>query len=212
MNHHLDESGNHCTRHATAAPEAIFELALLGSSVPSFHHDIASKLQSLIMTFDELGDVAVTTELRNIVATAGDTVRELGSLLAANRSLARSPRRERHAITKLIGLAASRSGVRAEGAIPTSEAEVGLLATTHALALIFDLAAGPVALGRRVEIAGSTDAAFAVLDVIGPAAAIHPPPSNYSEVMALASFAFAREAGQLRCGPGRFTIRLPLVA
>lgn len=162
------------------------------------------------MTLDEINELANSSDMEPIVASAGETVRELSKLLAANRSLARPSRRERHTVSKLIGLAAERTGVRVPTTIPALEVEVGLLATTHALALILDLAAGPVPLGRTVEIDVSARAAFAVLTVTGPAAALQPLPSTFNDVMALASFAFAREAGQIRCGPNRFTIRLPL--
>jgi hypothetical protein len=39
-----------------------------------------------------------------------------------------------------------------------------------------------------------------------------PLPANAGDVLALASFALAREGGELRCGADRYTIRLPLTA
>lgn len=210
MTHHLDQTGALCTHHVPASSEAVLTLALLGTAIPSFHHDIASKLQSLIMTLDEIAERTGATEVRSLVTTAEDTIHELSQLLAANRLLARAARRQRHPVSKLIGLAAERSGVRVQGAVPVVDVEIGLLTATHALMLILDLAAGPVQLGRSVDMAIIPDESSLALEITGPPAALQPLPPNYSEVMAVASFAFARQAGQLRCGPGRFTIRLPL--
>lgn len=209
MTHHLDESGQPCTRHVPASPERILALAVVGSSTPSFHHDIASKLQSLIMSLDEIAELTENSDVRMLVTTAEDTIRELSELLATNRSLVRPSRRGRHAIAKLIALAAERTGVRVPATIPAFDVEVGLFATTHGLSLIFDLAAGPVPLGRTLDVKVTAEPTDLVLEVAGPAAALQPLPSNFDEVMTLAAFALAREAGQLRCGPGRFTIRLP---
>jgi len=206
---HLDEHGEPCTRHTPASSENIFALALLGSSIPSFHHDVASKLQGLMMALDEITELTESGDVRSTATNASDTVRDLGKLLTANRSLAHPPRRDKHSISKLVGLAAERIGVRVQANVPTIEVEVGQLGITHAFALVLDLAAGPVQLGRAVDIAVVTEAASVALVVTGPPAALQPLPANFSEVMALAAFALGREGGELRCGPNRFTIRLP---
>ena len=55
---HLDEHGEVCTRHAPVPDGDLLALALVGSRAPSFHHDLASKLQGLMMAIDEIGEVA----------------------------------------------------------------------------------------------------------------------------------------------------------
>lgn len=162
------------------------------------------------MALDEISEIAEDSDVRSTATSAGGTVRELGNLLTANRSLSRPPHRQPHSLSKLIGLAAERIGVRVQANIPELEVDVGLLSITHALALVFDLAAGPVQFGRTVDIVVVMEATAAALVVSGPPEALRPLPGNFSDVMALATFALAREAGQLRCGPERFTIRLPL--
>lgn len=211
MTQHLDEHGAPCTRHAPASPDNILALALLGSSIPSFHHDVASKLQGLMMALDEIMELSESSDVRNTATNASETVRDLGKLITANRALVHPPRREKHPIRKLVSLAAERIGVRVQANLPTIDVDVGHLGITHAFALVLDLAAGPVQLGRTVDIAVASEAGSVALVVTGPPAALQPLPTNFSDVMALAAFALSRDGGELRCGPSRFTVRLPRV-
>jgi len=208
---HLDEDGKPCTRHAPASQQGILALALLGSRMPSFHHDVASKLQSLMMALDEIIELSDSEDLKQTANSAGVTVRELNTLLAANRALSRAPRREPLALNTLLARAAERSGVHVTtNSLPKVDVDVALPSIAHAIAVVLDLAAGPLKLGRNVEIAAVTEATSLVIVVVGPPTAMDTLPSNASEVMALATFALTREGGELRCGTDRFTIRLPL--
>ncbi len=203
---HLDETGQPCTRHASASPQKLLGLALLGSRMPSFHHDIASKLQSLMMAIEELEELGDTDDVRSAAATAGAAVREMQALFMANRALSRPPQRAPAPLGELIAAAAQRAGIKTHGELPAEHVEVSLSAITHALAIVLDLAAGPSKLGRSIELGGTIEGSSVVVTICGSG---DPLPASAAEVLALASFALAREQGELRCGPSSFSIRLP---
>jgi len=143
---HLDENGQPCTRHAPASQQGLLALALLGSRMPSFHHDVASKLQSLMMALDEISELADSEDLKQTANGAGATVRELNTLLASNRALSRAPRREPVPLNTLLGRAAERSGVHVTASLPKVDVDVALPSIAHAIAVVLDLAAGPLKL------------------------------------------------------------------
>ncbi|MFT3695339.1 MAG: hypothetical protein QM831_19555 [Kofleriaceae bacterium] len=184
-------------------------LALLGSRMPSFHHDVASKLQSLMMAVDELSELAQSSELQLAANSAMSAVRDLTTLFSTNRALAKAPQRRPTPVGEVFARAAERSGVKTRGELPTSQADIALPSIVHACAVILDLAAGPLALGRTVEITGEIENKILIVTVKGPPEA--PLPANAGDVLALASFALEREAGQLRCTPDHYVIKLPLV-
>jgi hypothetical protein len=204
---HLDETGQPCTRHAPASPQGLLALALLGSRMPSFHHDIASKLQSLMMAIEELEEIAQAPDVKAVATTASAAVRDMQALFTANRALSRPPVRRPAPLGELIAAAAHRAGVKTHGALPAAHVDVSLSAITHALAIVLDLAAGPRQLGRTVEISGELTDKHAIVTT-SVAAADAPP--NANDVLALAGFALLREQGELRCGPSSFAIWLPL--
>jgi hypothetical protein len=207
---HLDETGQPCTRHPPASHQIMLALAMLGSRMPSFHHDVASKLQSLMLALEELDEISPAAEVRAVAATANAAVRDLQALFAANRSLSRPPQAKPTPLGELIAAAAQRAGVRTHGALPAAHVEVSLPAMTHALAIVFDLAAGPTTLGRTLELSAALDGAHVLVTITADAEAFCVAAANASEVLALASFALARERGELRCGPASFALRLPL--
>jgi len=206
---HLDENGNPCTRHPPASSQGLLALALLGSRTPSFHHDVASKLQSLMMVIEEIAELADTEDVRLAAAGANVTIRDLNALLASNRALSRAPKREPVSIGELVDRAAERSGVHIEGELPARDVEIAMPSITHALAIVLDLAAGPLKLGRHVVLVATITDKL-VLVARGPETAMDRLPANASDMMALASFALAREGGELRCGTDHLSISLPL--
>jgi hypothetical protein len=204
---HLDETGRPCTRHPAASPQTMLALALLGSRMPSFHHDVASKLQSLMMAIEELEELADNEDSRNAAQTASTAVREMQALFNANRSLSRPPQRRPTPIGELVAAAAHRAGVKTFGSLPASDVEISLSSITHALAIVFDLAAGAQKLGRSLELVAKVDGSHLVLELpVAPGEV----PASAGEVLALASFALLREQGELRCSPSAFAIHLPL--
>lgn len=185
-------------------------LALLGSRMPSFHHDVASKLQSLMMAIDELEELAEGGEMKAAASSAAGAVRELTTLFATNRALAKAPQRRPTPIGELFARAAERAGVRTTGELPPCTVDVALPSIAHACAVVLDLAAGPLSMGRTAEITGSIDGATLIVIVTGPPSA--PLPNNAGDVLALATFALEREQGSLHCLGERYVIRLPLTS
>jgi hypothetical protein len=213
MTEHHDETGHECQRHPRIAEQRLCELALLGSRMPGFHHDAASKLQSLMMALDEISELSAEADPMTLGAidTAQAALRELHQLLTTNRALAKTPQRVEIALDELLRHAAERVGVKLRGALPACTVRVAVPAMTHALAQLFDLTAGPNHLGRAVEVTieiGDT----ALLTIVGPFSPAAPN-ALVAEVLALASFAIVRDQGTLTCAEGdRFTVRLPRVA
>ncbi|HEX8106419.1 MAG TPA: hypothetical protein VF516_01775, partial [Kofleriaceae bacterium] len=88
---HVDETGAPCTRHPAISPASLYQLAMVGSRAPAFHHDCASKLQGLVMALDELSELTENgdPQLIRAVETALEASRELNALLNLNRTLTR---------------------------------------------------------------------------------------------------------------------------
>lgn len=211
MIEHLDETGQPCTRHAKVGENRILELATLGSRMPAFHHDAASKLQSLIMALDEISELASTTEvdMRTAIDTAHAALRELNQILATNRALAKAPQKVRIALSELIQRAADSVGVRLRGELPAQDVRVAVPAVRHGLALLFDLAAGPSHLGRVIDVTCTADADRCELTIAGPPEASAKLPPNAGESLAVATFVIDREDGELRCTTDGFAVKLP---
>ena len=174
--------------------DRLLALALLGSRASGFNHDCASKLQSLMMALDEITEVADANpdpNLRRAVETAVLAMRDLNVLLNANRALAKEPVRSATTVRELFARAAERVSVRLDGELPEHAIQVALPAVTHALALLFDVAAELAPRGRVVAVAGG---------VVRSAKQASP------EVVALATFALARDGGTLQLLPAGFAI------
>lgn len=211
MTGHVDESGQPCTRHAQVTEQRLFELATLGSRMPSFHHDAASKLQSLMMALDEISELTSheVVDLRTSIDTAHSALRELNQILAANRALAKAPQRARIALPELVTQAASGTGVRLRAATAAKDVRVAAAAVRHALGLLLDLTAGPSHLGRVVDATCELDGSSYVLAMSGPPEAATKLPANAGESIAIANFVIEREQGTLRCTPTGFVVTLP---
>jgi hypothetical protein len=210
---HRDETGQLCTRHASVTPERLLELATHGSRMPGFHHDAASKLQSLVMALDEISELTsqADSDLRLAVDTAATALRELQQLFTANRALAKAPQRTRIALSEVFTRASERAGVQIRGEQASSDVRVAVPSIIHALALVLDVAAGPSHLGRVVQVTSEATSERIVTTFAGPAAAAAKLAATASEALAIATFAISREGGQLSCSASeRFAIELPL--
>jgi len=210
---HRDESGEPCTRHPEPVETRLLELATLGSRMPSFHHDAASKLQSLMMALDEINELSSDADpiVRAALDTAGSALRDLHQMLTANRALAKPPQRTRAMLGEVLQRASERVGVNIRGELPPCEVRVAVPALTHALAMLVDVAAGPTHLGRIVDATLVTSGG-ATLTIVGPREAAAKPAANIGEALALASFVIARDEGKLTCGGEgeRFVVQMPL--
>jgi hypothetical protein len=207
---HLDEHDQICTRHPAAPSDDLLSLAIVGSRAPSFHHDLASKLQGLMMAIDEIGELvaADSPPITRAIETAHTTLREVLGLLNVNRALTKAPTKSRTTFAEIAARASERVYVSLKVTIPAATLEVSSPSLIHALALVFDVAGGPGrgrALAATAELAGGR--------VVMTLTASPEPPPNAAESLALAAFVFAREGGELRCADeGRaLIVRLPVV-
>jgi hypothetical protein len=205
---HLDEDGKPCTRHAPA-DEKLLAYAAVGTRISGFHHDAASKLQSLVMALDEISELIgeEVGDMRTATDTAQTAVRQLHSLLSANRALAKAPQLTRSKLPDLLARAAERHAVKLRGELPAIEVAVAPPSMTHALSLLLDLLAGVPAQGRVVEAQVNSDGDRVIVTLVGNSDATH---SNVNELIAVAAFMISREEGTLRCGPKRFVVELPV--
>ena len=101
---HLDEHGKVCTRHPAAAVDELLSLAIVGSRAPSFHHDLASKLQGLMMAIDEIGELTGegSPSVAHAIETAHTTLREVLGLLNVNRALTKAPTKSRTTLAEMM--------------------------------------------------------------------------------------------------------------
>jgi len=208
---HLDETGQPCTRHAIAPIEELMSLTVIGSRAPGFHHDLASKLQGMMMSLEEIGELAVggDPQIGRAAETALDSLRDLLALLNVNRALTKPPTRTAVAFREVLARAAERVYVSLVGELVDATIEVCAPSTIHALSLLFDVAAGP---GRGRTLAATTriDGAHVELCL----AASPDPPGNAASSLAIAAFVIGRDHGALRCSDGgsHLVARIPLSA
>lgn len=208
MIEHLDETGKPCTRHPVTH-EKLLAYATLGSRVSGFHHDAASKLQSLVMALDEISELIGEdgSDVRTATETAQGALRQLHILLTANRALAKPPQLARTLLAELLARAGERHAVKLRGDVPSIEVMVAPPSMTHAFALLLDMIAGPPSGGRTVEVTIESDGDRVKLVLAGNVEATHP---NANELIAVASFVVGREEGALQCAPKGFVVELPL--
>jgi hypothetical protein len=233
---HVDETGGPCAKHPAISPSSLYQLAMVGSRAPAFHHDCASKLQGLVMALDELTELTENgdPQVTRAIETALEASRELNALLNLNRALTRPVPKTMIAVADLVARGAERAGVSIQGALPAVSVNVGVAAMIHALALVIDIAAGT---GRGRSLAISTSQSSGSVDerseVAGGGApdgraggagvlpgsidlALHMAPqqaSNASEPLAIAGFVVSRDGGgRLWCSSSgdRIVIRLPV--
>jgi len=207
---HVDETGAPCTRHRPAAPAAMYQLAMVGSRAPAFHHDCASKLQGLVMALDELSELTENgdPQLIRAIEAAMDVSRELNGLLNINRALTKPAAKTAISVRELLKAAGDRVGVGLQGALPEAMLSVAVAPMTHAMALTIDVAAG-TGRGRALAITGAIDGRE--VELVLPAVATQP--ANASESLAIATFVVARDGGRLWCATAgdRLFVRLPRV-
>ncbi len=200
---HLDDAERPCERHPVDL-EALLLLAAIGSRTQSFNHDVASKIQGLMMAVDEITELASTPDLKLAADTAHAALAELNQLLQQNRAITKPPVVTRIALQDLVSKAAQRVGVTLRGAKAMHEVEVAVPLMTQALALAFDVAAGTDR-RRTMELGVATSGSSIVLTF--PLAATALPAGDQ---LAIASWIVARDRGRLQCSDKAITIQLPL--
>ena len=208
MIEHLDEDGKPCTRHP-ASEDKLLAYAAVGTRISGFHHDAASKLQSLVMALDEIGELIGEEEsdVRTATETAQTAVRNLHALLTVNRALAKGPQPARTMLPELLQRAAERHAVKLRGQVASVEVLVAMPSMTHAFAMLIDMIAGPPSQGRGVEVEVANDGDRVTVKLTGTVEATHP---NVNELITVAAYMVSREEGVLRCGSKRFVVELPV--
>jgi hypothetical protein len=205
---HTDENGEPCAHHPAVTVDAIFAHALVGSRASGFNHDIASKLQGLMMALDEISELAeADPNLSRAAEGAHIALKEVLATLNANRALTKPPTRVPIALTELTTRAGERVYVTFRGDLPAVDLDISAPTTIHALALLLDISSGP---GRgRVISVDTTQSSTHVTLTFTP---VLPLASNAPEALALASYTFARDGGSLRCADNgtKFVVSFPL--
>jgi len=208
---HLDEAGQPCTRHPTATIDELMFLAVIGSRAPGFHHDVASKLQGLMMSVEEISELGngLDPQIGRAAETALDALRDILALLNVNRSLTKPPTRTSNALGDLIKRASERVYVSLTGEIVDATVEVSAPSTIHALSLVFDVAGGP-GRGRTVAATSRIDGTHVELQFVASPS----PPHGVAESLAVATYVLGRDRGSLWCTAdgSHIVARLPLVA
>jgi hypothetical protein len=208
---HLDEDGKPCTKHAVA-DDGLLPWAAVGSRISGFHHDTASKLQSLMMAVDEANDILgdERPEVRTALDTATAALRDIHGLLTENRALAKAPQRKTTPVAGLLERAATRHGVKLVGERGVAAVHVAPPSIVHALSMLLDMSAGSLQSTRTVELSVTGDAADVQIRIAGAPIEAGKPMLN--ESIAVAAFLLAREDGSLRCTERGFVIQLPTIA
>lgn len=205
---HLADDGGPCPHHAPPNLDTLLALAVLGTRHSGFNHDIASKLQGIMMSLDELSEspaISGDLELRRAAEAAMASAQELGALLNAHRALARTSSRTRAPLRTVLTQAGERVGVAVRGAIVEATLEAAIPSVVQALALALDACAGP-GRGRGIDVTSSVTGS--TIELAFPIAT--PAPAAHNENLALAVSVFRREGGDLHCRrAGGMVIRLP---
>jgi hypothetical protein len=213
---HLDEDGAPCSRHTCASSSGIMHLATVGSRALAVQHDLASKLQSLMMAIEEVGDLAahpdVSPDLREAAAVALGALAQVNDMFAASRAFARRTDRTRVSIAELLTRGARRTGVTVDVST-VGDVDVNVVAPTveHALSLLLDVLSADLDTSRRVRVSAEVTATEVVVTLLGNGPGQARPQAT--DLVAIATYAIARDHGEVRCGrPGenaRFIIRFP---
>ena len=205
---HVGEDGAPCTRHAAVRPDVMITLALVGTRATGYNHDLASKLQGLLMSLEDLVERLAEhgdPELHRTASDASTAAQELAGLVTASRALTRSPGPSRSSLHELVAASCDRAGVDLATELPAVELELVVPHAIHALSLAIEVAAGP-GRGRPLESSCRVDGARVELVL----SAAKQSTSYASEFLALASAILRRDRGDLRCGADRLVVWLPL--
>ncbi len=206
---------------AGADLDQLASLAVVGARTPSFNHDIASKIQGLLMSIDEISELSAgSSELREAARTAHEVVLELNRLLQENRALTKPPVSSPTDLAVLIQTAARRVALTLRGQPPAAiSVDVPRPLALQGLAIVLDFAGGldrrrSIELAFELEIEPEIDSAIAPdvengwVEIGAPLATeLEPAPETK---LALAAWIFARVGGEMRRFPDRLAIRLPL--
>lgn len=206
---HKAEDGSECTEHV-ASSDALMTYAVIGSRVSAFNHDIASKLQGMMMALDEIEELCERVgdpDLRRATETAQASLKEASALLSANRSLTRTSTKTKAQLGDVVRAAGERVHVDVRGALFDGELETVVPLLVQGLALMIDAIAG-AGRGRFVDVIATREGDRASLVFASTAEQVKP----IGDALELAGFVIARAGGELRCARERLHVQLPLAA
>jgi hypothetical protein len=189
--------------------DGILSLALVGARARGFQHDLASKLQGLMIAVDEVAEHNAALgdpRLARAVDAAMLSLRDVQSLLAAFRALARGADPRPCSLRELISSAARSAGVAATDAVPDLSIHATPGAAAQALSLAFDLADPDTPV--RVEVAARDTIAIAVPVRAGDAEL----DLDRGEAVEVMRFALARDGGDARDAGDRLVLQFRLAS
>jgi len=192
---------------STRPSDGVLAWAAVGSRISGFHHDSASKLQSLMMALDEaqelLGDAR--PDIARPLETAMTAVKELHALLTENRALAKAPARKDVSLGDVIARAALRAGVTVRGeAAPAVTAHIAPASILQALALLCEVIAGPHKGARTLDVSYAVEAERVVIRLAGT-----PPEGSALDAITVATWLLEREDGAVLSAPNGFVVHIP---
>jgi hypothetical protein len=184
--------------------DTLLPWAAVGSRISGFHHDSASKLQSLMMALDEAVELVGDSnpDARRSLDTATAAVRDLHQLRTENRALAKTPVRKTVSIADLLQRAAARHGVKLRGELPLTGVHVAMPSIVHALGLLCEQCAGSLHGTRTVEIAVAAAPSQVTVLMTGSLVAV-------DDSITVAGFLLEREDGTLERIERGFVVQLP---
>jgi hypothetical protein len=189
--------------------DAMMQLAAIGTRQSGFNHDIASKMQGIMMALDELTELLEPLrddDLTRATSTAMLALRELGQLLTASRALTKPAVKSRVSLGDLVAKGCERSGVTLRGSIPDVTLEVGMPLALQGMTLAIDVAAG-AGRQRELEVRVEIEGERVKLGLPHPAN----PAANAGTLLAIATWIVARDGGELRRAGDRIELVLPVV-
>ena len=204
---HKAEDGSACTEHV-ASPDALMTYAVIGSRVSAFNHDIASKLQGMMMALDEIEEMCERLgdpDLRRATETAQASLKDASALLSANRSLTRTSTKTKAQLADVVRAAGERVHVDVRGSIPEAQLETVVPLLVQGFALVIDAIAG-AGRGRFVDVIVTCEGGRANLAIATTAEQTKP----IGDALELAGFVIERAGGELRCARDRLHVQLPL--
>lgn len=208
---HLDETGGPCVHHPAVPLDEVLVLALTASRLTGFHHDLASKLQGLMMAIDEVVELSENGEeaLKEAGDSASQALREILDLLNTNRALTKVPVKVAIAAGDLCARALERVRASFTRPLPPVMLELSVPLVVQSLALAFDVAGGS-GRSRAIDVTATTEGAHLVMSLALPSELAVPA----GRALGLAAFGLGREGGELRCSADgtRMVIRLPLAS
>lgn len=123
----------------------LLELALVGTRARGFHHDVASKLQMLMMVTDELAEYSDELDdehVKQLAASALDAVKDVHQLMIGYRAMSRPDGATPVKLSDLFERGAARAAVEMRGTLPSEMVMARVPIAVQAVTLACEIVAG----------------------------------------------------------------------